>query len=1500
MLFQKIISSRRPIFFMSQKLVLFSFLFAFFLGSFAFATSVGQGSYSDVLQSGSFQGVVYKTSELSTTPTPTNDWWTSLLFDQFSREMYAFPLCHKADNDGLTIGTPNYVTAGTTHVTANFQAHLKMRAFLGTTKTNLISQDVRVSSFTDWSVTSRWTHNNNSAQSFEATIGQGFVFTYFKFFGDIKPEIVLPRDWGTGAFYIYNHDDNFTAHKGTDTAHPVYGNVRKIITDRIAIEAAMDCDGNAGTWEKNYYGVFLPAGTTVYFADYDGGQYGYHRIIFELPAGKNFISVGAMFKLADVNTWKDYAYNFITDTKVSWNVSSSNNDITSTYQVTTDNINTTTLNDGGDTLIALFPHQYRTNTIIFMTDQFTTLRGRMKILKGKSFQTKLPFYGIVPSFGDNGSYNKTTLQQYINDDKAGLNLSDSNLYYVGKNANRIVNLIMLCDKLGDTTNKAYFLDKLKTSLVDWFTSGSKTSNFFYYHSALNSLMAFPHNYGSEYLNDHNYHYGYVVYAAAILAFYDQAFRNDYKEFIELLIKDFACPSRNDAKFPFLRSFSPYEGHSFQNGLAVGLEGNPARIEGNDIESSSEAMNSWAAIYLWGLITGNDEYTKLGMWGYTTEYSAIQNYFYDIYNDIYPSQYDKTSIGILFGNKVIYDTWFTQSAADRPENVYGIQMLPINPMSLYLAYDQTFMQNNYESFYFQNGNKSADVWKDIFLQYQVMYDSQTAISNYNPVSISNYESASKAFLYYWLYSFEKLGKLKQDLVSDYPGYSIFLNQATGTTTYIVFNPSNQTKRIDFKNRSNNASRGFLIVPANSIYSANSFSSATDFTPPPKITNIYNGLNIGYDVRFSSNLVLAANWVASNDPDSGIMAYRYCVGTSQGGRDVCDWVEVPASTTSAVLNYQNIQTGKKYYFAVIAVNGAGLTSELAFSNSIIFDTTPPEAPLEVYDGEVFWVDQTTQKQNTYIAANWKPANDAESGIAKYWYAIGTSPGATDVKNWTSTSLTSFKENLTVLDNTTYYTSVKAENNVGLFSGVTTSNGISVDINKPQLIMLNDGISPKGDLDFTNSTDTLKAVWEYDSAIKYYFAVSSNSAAQIQDLTWNETTNYFMEKTGLTLLNATTYYTYVRAENSTGGVSNPARSNGIFVYYQKPTAKIYLNQQEPLPNGIFNVSLEIISGISTKKPNLYYRYENTTDYIKILLNGMDKVWYGDGFVDFNSNAKSIIFKIDVEDVAENIGSELSKSTFTINILLDFNKDVTLVSQDGTEVFIPKGTFKNKFSVSIEEKQPKDAPISYANAVIKNINSKNFADNNALYRKFALFDQDGTAIKNFDKEITIRLPYKDANGDRMIDGSNNVSVESLAIFYLNEFSNIWERLPVTEIDYFKKLLITKVSHFSIYGILLANNISDLSEFKIYPNPFYVKKHTNVKIDGLPNTSKNLDVYIYDITGKMLKRFYKKDLIMDYNGNYISWNGLSKKGDKLASGVYIVLVKTEDDTKKEKMALIW
>jgi len=104
----------------------------------------------------------------------------------------------------------------------------------------------------------------------------------------------------------------------------------------------------------------------------------------------------------------------------------------------------------------------------------------------------------------------------------------------------------------------------------------------------------------------------------------------------------------------------------------------------------------------------------------------------------------------------------------------------------------------------------------------------------------------------------------------------------------------------------------------------------------------------------------------------------------------------------------------------------------------DATPPSAPPAVRDGTSTDIDVSYSL--TQLSANWDAAADAESGIADYQYAIGTTAGGSDVVDWTSVGnvLAVTKSLLTLTAGQKYYFSVRAVNGVGLIGAVGTSNG------------------------------------------------------------------------------------------------------------------------------------------------------------------------------------------------------------------------------------------------------------------------------------------------------------------------------------------------------------------------------------------------------------------------------------------------------------------------------
>jgi hypothetical protein len=101
----------------------------------------------------------------------------------------------------------------------------------------------------------------------------------------------------------------------------------------------------------------------------------------------------------------------------------------------------------------------------------------------------------------------------------------------------------------------------------------------------------------------------------------------------------------------------------------------------------------------------------------------------------------------------------------------------------------------------------------------------------------------------------------------------------------------------------------------------------------------------------------------------------------------------------------------------------------------DTTPPTPPVVVDSG-------TLTSSSTELLASWS-AEDNESGIREYQYAIGRSPGAVDVVPFTTINQPFVRvTGLNLTAGGTYYFVVRAINNTGLVSDTGVSDGIKVD--------------------------------------------------------------------------------------------------------------------------------------------------------------------------------------------------------------------------------------------------------------------------------------------------------------------------------------------------------------------------------------------------------------------------------------------------------------------------
>ena len=268
----------------------------------------------------------------------------------------------------------------------------------------------------------------------------------------------------------------------------------------------------------------------------------------------------------------------------------------------------------------------------------------------------------------------------------------------------------------------------------------------------------------------------------------------------------------------MRNYDFYESHSWANGMG----GQDDR--GIDQESSSEAMNTWSAIYLWGLITQNKEIENLGIYLYSNEYQAIKYYYFDINKNILKEDYKHNSIGRLFGGRVSYDLWFEPQI---PQTIKGIQVLPMTPAMTYFAYDKDYIRKFYNDSLEENGSNPS-FWYDIWARLVALYDPSTALSLFNTYKEDEPdEGSTRSFSYHFINFFNKYGIPNFKYTADTSSYMVL--EKNNITTYCAYNPGDNNKNIHFYN-SLGKDLGYINVEAKT------FSLSSKLTKDGKIEQL----------------------------------------------------------------------------------------------------------------------------------------------------------------------------------------------------------------------------------------------------------------------------------------------------------------------------------------------------------------------------------------------------------------------------------------------------------------------------------------------------------------------------------------------------------------------------------------------------------------------------------------------------------------------------------------
>lgn len=404
-----------------------------------------------------------------------------------------------------------------------------------------------------------------------------------------------------------------------------------------------------------------------------------------------------------------------------------------------------------DLLIFALPHQvssFSSSTSSGLTDVqlVTVTKGMATAVKGDSWTLVEPNLPIDMTFApwsvQKGTVNSVSNAAVQAINQAGLiELSEDvaaqcnvgSLYFDGKALAKFAAIIYAVNDLGGNTSLALSgLAKLESAYAT-HVNNQMTYPLVYdaiFGGAVSVSTYLTGNTGADFgntlYNDHHFHYGYFVYAAAVIGYIRPAWLNEgtNKAWVNMLVRDYANSIDNDPYFPFQRMFDWYNGHSWAEGLFESADG-------KNQESSSEDTMASYAIKMWGKVSGDPNMEARGNLMLAVQQRALQDYYlYSNNNTVEPSDFiGNKAAGILFENKIDHTTYF----GAEPEYIEGIHMLPLMPHSPYIR-DAPFVSQEWDAYFAPGGIKPVSQvsggWQGILMANLAIIDPVTSYNYFS--------------------------------------------------------------------------------------------------------------------------------------------------------------------------------------------------------------------------------------------------------------------------------------------------------------------------------------------------------------------------------------------------------------------------------------------------------------------------------------------------------------------------------------------------------------------------------------------------------------------------------------------------------------------------------------------------------------------------------------------------------------------------------------------------
>ncbi|KAK3101031.1 hypothetical protein FSP39_000383, partial [Pinctada imbricata] len=336
-----------------------------------------------------------------------------------------------------------------------------------------------------------------------------------------------------------------------------------------------------------------------------------------------------------------------------------------------------------------------------------------------------------------------------------------------------------------------------------------------------------------------------------------------------------------------------------------------------------------------------------------------------------------------------------------------------------------------------------------------------------------------------------------------------------------------------------------------------------TSPPIAGHVYDGMSSNLegrkDVDFQTDMsYISAFWEGFHDSHSAIQEYYVSIGTCPGCMNSLDNQAV-GMVTELNLTEVHFGAGLTYYTTVKACNTADMCTSVT-SDGVIMDISPPTMGV-VQDGTTS-NDIEYQSVQTYIGAKWYGFVDPQSGMYKYQWRVGTTPGGDDLMAPVDIHLTQVTAkpnlNISLPEGNRIYITVRGFNKAGLYTDAT-SDGFLIDTSTPAITSgptFSSLFSATGDAQFFRNT--IKVEWTVRDDQSYierqYLSIKSHRGGEfnLASTSVNGISRDFV-LSDLNLNDGVTYYVQLLSCNG-AQICSTATSSGLLMDSTPPSRGMF----------------------------------------------------------------------------------------------------------------------------------------------------------------------------------------------------------------------------------------------------------------------------------------------------------------------------------------------------------